>query len=144
MLLLLLNHVVLSALWKIDVYLISTLVNKSLYYFIFLLLLLLLLLLTVIISYFIYLSISLLNLYMFDSCCTPSLFLFVFCSLCIYFWILRSWKFTIWMSCYQYLFPTVLLLRCVFIRATLALSPSDEIPPFYNIHVNGCNLSKNA
>ena len=32
MLLLLLNYVVLSALWKIDVYLISTLVNKSLYY----------------------------------------------------------------------------------------------------------------
>jgi len=32
MLLLLLNYVVLRALWKIDVYLISTLVNKSLYY----------------------------------------------------------------------------------------------------------------
>jgi len=32
MLLLLLNYVRLSALWKIDVYLISTLVNKSLYY----------------------------------------------------------------------------------------------------------------
>jgi len=28
----LLNYVVLRALWKIDVYLISTLVNKSLYY----------------------------------------------------------------------------------------------------------------
>ena len=33
MLLLLLNYVVLRALWKIDVYLISTLVNKSLYYY---------------------------------------------------------------------------------------------------------------
>ena len=33
MVLLLLNHVVLRALWKIDVYLISTLVNKSLYYY---------------------------------------------------------------------------------------------------------------
>jgi len=32
-LLLLLNQVVLRALWKIDVYLISTLVNKSLYYY---------------------------------------------------------------------------------------------------------------
>ena len=32
MLLLLLNYVVLRALWKIDVHLISTLVNKSLYY----------------------------------------------------------------------------------------------------------------
>jgi len=32
MLLLLLNYVVLRTLWKIDVYLISTLVNKSLYY----------------------------------------------------------------------------------------------------------------
>jgi len=32
MLLLLLNHIVMRALWKIDVYLISTLVNKSLYY----------------------------------------------------------------------------------------------------------------
>ena len=32
MLLLLLNYVVLRALWKIDVNLISTLVNKSLYY----------------------------------------------------------------------------------------------------------------
>jgi len=31
MLFLLLNYVVLRALWKIDVYLISTLVNKSLY-----------------------------------------------------------------------------------------------------------------
>jgi len=31
MLLLLLNHVVLGALWKIDGYIISTLVNKSLY-----------------------------------------------------------------------------------------------------------------
>jgi len=31
MLLLLLNYVVLRALWKIDVHLISTLVNKSLY-----------------------------------------------------------------------------------------------------------------
>jgi len=30
---LLLNYVVLRALWKIDVYLISTLVNKSLYYY---------------------------------------------------------------------------------------------------------------
>jgi len=35
MLLLLLNHVVLRALLKIDVYLISTLVNKSLYYHIY-------------------------------------------------------------------------------------------------------------
>jgi len=34
MLLLLLNYVVLRALWKIDVYLISTLVNKSLYYYV--------------------------------------------------------------------------------------------------------------
>ena len=33
MLLLLLIYVVLRALWKIDVYLISTLVNKSLYYY---------------------------------------------------------------------------------------------------------------
>ena len=33
MLLLLLNYVVLRALWKIDVYLISALVNKSLYYY---------------------------------------------------------------------------------------------------------------
>jgi len=33
MLLLLLNYVVLRALWKLDVYLISTLVNKSLYYY---------------------------------------------------------------------------------------------------------------
>ena len=33
MLLLLLNYVVLRALWKIDVHLISTLVNKSLYYY---------------------------------------------------------------------------------------------------------------
>jgi len=32
MLLLLLNYVVLRALWKIDVHLISTLVNKSLYF----------------------------------------------------------------------------------------------------------------
>jgi len=32
-LLLLLNYVVLRALWKIDVHLISTLVNKSLYYY---------------------------------------------------------------------------------------------------------------
>jgi len=32
MLLLLLNYVVLWALWKIDVHLINTLVNKSLYY----------------------------------------------------------------------------------------------------------------
>jgi len=32
MLLLLLNYIVLRALWKIDVHLISTLVNKSLYY----------------------------------------------------------------------------------------------------------------
>ena len=32
MLLLLLNYLVLRALWKIDVHLISTLVNKSLYY----------------------------------------------------------------------------------------------------------------
>jgi len=32
-LLLLLIYVVLRALWKIDVYLISTLVNKSLYYY---------------------------------------------------------------------------------------------------------------
>jgi len=31
--LLLLNYVVLRALWKIDVHLISTLVNKSLYYY---------------------------------------------------------------------------------------------------------------
>jgi len=35
MLLLLLIHVVSRALWKIDVYLISTLVNKSLYYYYF-------------------------------------------------------------------------------------------------------------
>ena len=35
MLLLLLNYVVLWALWKIDVHLISTLVNKSLYFIIF-------------------------------------------------------------------------------------------------------------
>ena len=34
MLLLLLNYVVLWALWKIDVHLISTLVNKSLYFII--------------------------------------------------------------------------------------------------------------
>jgi len=34
MLLLLLNYVVLRALWKIDVYLIRILVNKSLYYYI--------------------------------------------------------------------------------------------------------------
>jgi len=34
MVLLLLNHVVLRALWKVDIYLISTLVNKSLYYYI--------------------------------------------------------------------------------------------------------------
>ena len=33
MLLLLLNYVVLRALWKIDVHLIITLVNKSLYYY---------------------------------------------------------------------------------------------------------------
>ena len=33
MVLLLLNYVVLRALWKIDVHLISTLVNKSLYYY---------------------------------------------------------------------------------------------------------------
>ena len=33
MLLLLLNYVVLRALWKIDVHLISTLVNKSIYYY---------------------------------------------------------------------------------------------------------------
>jgi len=33
MLLLVLIYVVLMALWKIDVYLISTLVNKSLYYY---------------------------------------------------------------------------------------------------------------
>ena len=33
MLLLLLSYVVLRALWKIDVHLISTLVNKSLYYY---------------------------------------------------------------------------------------------------------------
>jgi len=33
MLLLLLNYVVLRVIWKIDVYLISTLVNKSLYYY---------------------------------------------------------------------------------------------------------------
>jgi len=33
MLLLLLNYVVLRALWKIDVHPISTLVNKSLYYY---------------------------------------------------------------------------------------------------------------
>jgi len=33
MLLLLLNYVVLRALWEIDIYLISTLVNKSLYYY---------------------------------------------------------------------------------------------------------------
>jgi len=38
MLLLLLIYVVLRALWKIDVYLISTLVNKSLYYYYYLLL----------------------------------------------------------------------------------------------------------
>jgi len=36
MLLLLLNYVVLRALWKIDVHLISTLVNKSLYYYLLL------------------------------------------------------------------------------------------------------------
>ena len=36
MLLLLLNYVVLRALWKIDVYLKSTLVNKSLYYYYYL------------------------------------------------------------------------------------------------------------
>jgi len=35
MLLLLLIYVVLRALWKIDVYLISTLVNKSIYYSLF-------------------------------------------------------------------------------------------------------------
>ena len=35
MLLLLLIYVVLRALWKIDVYLISTLVNKSLYYLLY-------------------------------------------------------------------------------------------------------------
>jgi len=41
LLLLLLNYVVLRVLWKIDVHLISTLVNKSLFlFFIFLLLLL--------------------------------------------------------------------------------------------------------
>ena len=40
--LLLLTYVVLRALWKIDVHLISTLVNKSLYYLLLLLLLLLL------------------------------------------------------------------------------------------------------
>jgi len=34
-LLLLLNYVVLRALWKIDVNLISTLVNKSLYYYLY-------------------------------------------------------------------------------------------------------------
>ena len=34
MLLLLLNYVVLRALWKIDLHLISTLVNKSVYYII--------------------------------------------------------------------------------------------------------------
>jgi len=34
MVFLLLNYVVLGALWKIDVHLISTLVNKSLYYYI--------------------------------------------------------------------------------------------------------------
>jgi len=33
MLLLLLNYVVLRALWKTDVHLISTLVNKSIYYY---------------------------------------------------------------------------------------------------------------
>ena len=33
MLLLLLNYAVLRALWKIDVYLTSTLVNKSIYYY---------------------------------------------------------------------------------------------------------------
>jgi len=33
MVLLLLNYVVLMALWKIDVHLISTIVNKSLYYY---------------------------------------------------------------------------------------------------------------
>ena len=33
MLLLLLNYVELRALWKIDVHLISTLVNKSIYYY---------------------------------------------------------------------------------------------------------------
>jgi len=33
MLLLLLNYVELRAIWKINVYLISTLVNKSLYYY---------------------------------------------------------------------------------------------------------------
>jgi len=33
MMVLVLNYVVLRALWKIDVYLISTLVNKSLYYY---------------------------------------------------------------------------------------------------------------
>jgi len=38
MLLLLLNYVVLRALWKIDVYLISTLVNKSIFIIILLLL----------------------------------------------------------------------------------------------------------
>jgi len=38
MLLLLLNYVVLRALWKIDVYLINTVVNKSLYYYYLLLL----------------------------------------------------------------------------------------------------------
>jgi len=37
MLLLLLNYVVFRALWKIDVHLISTLVNKSLYYYYYLL-----------------------------------------------------------------------------------------------------------
>jgi len=37
MLLLLLNYVVLRALWKIDVHLISTLVYKSLYYYYYLL-----------------------------------------------------------------------------------------------------------
>jgi len=41
MLLLLLNYVVLRALWKIDVFLISTLVNKSLYYLLSLLMTLL-------------------------------------------------------------------------------------------------------
>ena len=35
MLLLLLNYVALRALWKIDVHLISTLVNKSLYYYLY-------------------------------------------------------------------------------------------------------------
>jgi len=35
MLLLLLNYVVLRALWKIDANLISTLVNKSLYYYLY-------------------------------------------------------------------------------------------------------------